>query len=69
MQKDIHLLFLFFGLALPKEIQTSRPLELASVQNDSQKEELERAHGTQEYQGTGSVVVAVEDRQVGQVEE
>jgi hypothetical protein len=44
--QSVHLLFLFFGLTLPQNVQSGRPLHLASVQDDPQEEEqqLEGSH-------------------------
>ena len=37
--QGVHLLFLFFGLALPQKVQSGRPLNLTSMQDDPQEEE------------------------------
>jgi hypothetical protein len=37
--ESVHLLFLLLGLVLPKEVETGRPFDLASVEDDAEKEE------------------------------
>ena len=69
--QGVHLLLLLLGLALPQEVQPGRPLHLAAVEDYRQEEEqqLQRSHGPQGNKRSGALVVAVQDRLVGQVEE